>query len=417
MAVFVYKGLDAAGNATGGIVDADSPKLARMKLRRSGIFPTDLEEERREVAAASMSDAVNEALRTEFSLRQLLTRVTETDKAIVTRQLATLLGAGIPVVEALTALIEQVENPVLQVTIGQVRQRVNEGASLADAMAQHRKVFSTLYVNMIRAGEAGGALEVVLDRLADYLEDQVRLRNRVSAAMVYPVVMSVMAVIFIGVLVTFVVPKLTDIFKSLNQPLPLATVLLIKLSDFMKMWWWAVLASLSAVWLGFRRWKVSEKGRPVWDAFVLGMPVVGRLARTIAMARFSKTLATLLASGIPLIRSLEIVRNIVDNHVLETTLDHARESITEGASIAQPLRRSGQFPPLLTHMIAIGEKSGELEAMLAKVAEAYDNEVETTIAKLTAWLEPVMILAMASVVGFIIVSILIPIFSINQVIA
>ncbi|OGP80733.1 MAG: type II secretion system protein GspF [Deltaproteobacteria bacterium RBG_13_65_10] len=417
MAVFVYKGLDAAGNNTSGIIDADSPKLARMKLRKTGIFPTDLTEEHRERSAASVGEAVGEVFRKQFSFRQLLTRVTETDKAIVTRQLATLLGAGIPVVEALTALIDQVENPAIQVALGQVRQRVNEGASLADAMAQHPKVFSTLYVNMIRAGEAGGALEVVLERLADYLESQVRLRNRVSAAMVYPIVMSCMALIFIGVLVTFVVPKLTEIFKSLNQPLPLATVVLIKVSDFMKVWWWAVLVLLIAAWFGFRRWKASEKGRPAWDAFLLRTPVVGRLVRTISVARFSKTLATLLSSGIPLIRSLEIVRNIMDNAVLEKALERARESITEGASIAQPLRRSGQFPPLLTHMIAIGEKSGELEAMLGKVAEAYDNEVETSIAKMTSWLEPVMILVMAGIVGLIIISILIPIFNINQVIA
>ena len=416
MAVFVYKGFDAAGRNTSGIVDADSARLARVKLRKSGVFPTDLSEERQPFAGAAR-EGVEGILRRQFELRQVFARVTETDKAIVTRQLATLIGAGIPVVESLTALIEQVENPRIQVAIGQVRQRVNEGSSLADAMAQHPKVFSPLYVNMIRAGEAGGALDVVLDRLADYLESQVRLRNRVSAAMVYPMVMTVMAVIFIGVLVTFVVPKLTEIFKSINQPLPLATVLLIRLSDFMKAWWWAVLALAIGGWFAFRRWRESEQGRPAWDAFMLRMPLLGKLTRTIAVARFSKTLATLLSSGIPLIRSLEIVRNIMDNAVLGVALDRARESITEGASIAQPLRASGQFPPLLIHMIAIGEKSGELEAMLGKVAEAYDNEVETTIAKMTSWLEPVMILVMACVVGAIIISILIPIFNINQVIA
>ena len=414
MAVYVYKGFDAAGRNTSGIVDADSARLARGKLRKSGIFPTELSEERQQSAALGGAEGL---LRRQFEFRQVFVRVTETDKAILTRQLATLIGAGIPVVDSLTALIDQVENPRIRVAVGQVRQRVNEGASLADAMAQHPKVFSSLYVNMIRAGEAGGALEVVLERLADYLESQVRLRNRVSAAMVYPMVMTVMAVLFIGVLVTFVVPKLTEIFKSINQPLPLATVLLIKLSDFMKVWWWAVIGAGIGAWFGFRRWKSSEKGRPAWDRFILRVPLVGKLARTVAVARFSKTLATLLSSGIPLIRSLEIVRNIMDNAILAAALDQARESITEGASIAQPLRASGQFPPMLIHMIAIGEKSGELEAMLGKVAEAYDNEVETTIAKMTSWLEPVMILVMATVVGAIIVSILIPIFNINQVIA
>ncbi len=416
MAVFVYKGLDASGKSTNGIIDADSPKLARIKLRKSGIFPTDLSEEQQSGAIARGA-ILDETLRRQYSLRQIFGRVTETEKAVVTRQLATLVGAGIPLVEALTALIDQVDNPKFKVAVGQVRQRVNEGASLADAMGKHPKMFSPLYVNMIRAGEAGGALDIVLDRLADYMESQVRLRNRISAATVYPLVMSVMAVVFIAVLVTFVVPKLTEIFKGLNQPLPIATVLLIRLSDFMAAWWWALALGFLGASFIFRRWKSSEIGRPIWDAALLRLPILGRIVRIIAVARFSKTLATLLASGIPLIRALEIVRNIVDNAVLETALDEARESITEGASIAMPLKQSGQFPPLLTHMIAIGEKSGELEAMLAKVAEAYDNEVETTIAKMTSWLEPVMILVMAGVVGVIIVSILIPIFSINQVIA
>lgn len=417
MAVFVYKGLDAGGKSTQGIIDADTPKLARLKLRKSGIFTTDLAEEQQRVPGLARGAILGETLRKQFSLRQLFGRVSEEEKSVVTRQLSTLVGAGIPLVEALTALIDQVENPKLKVAVGQIRQNVNEGASLADAMAQHSGIFSTLYVNMVRAGEAGGALEIVLDRLADYLESQVRLRNKISAATVYPMVMSVVAVIFIGVLVTFVVPKLTEIFKTLNQPLPLATVLLIRVSDFMAEWWWAVAIVIALTVLLFRRWKDGPAGRPVWDAFVLKVPGAGRLVRIVAVARFSKTLATLLASGLPLIRALEIVRNIVNNAVLEDALDNARESITEGASIAQPLAASGQFPPLLTHMIAIGERSGELEGMLAKVAEAYDNEVETTIAKMTSWLEPIMILLMAGVVGVIIVSILIPIFNINKVIA
>ncbi|MDP3940350.1 MAG: type II secretion system inner membrane protein GspF [Deltaproteobacteria bacterium] len=417
MAVYAYKGLDASGNSTHGIIDADTPKTARQKLRRSGIFTTELNEERQNLRGVASSALIGEALGKQFSLTQLLTRVSESDKAIVTRQLSTLVGAGIPLVEALTALIDQVDNPKLQLAIGQIRQRVNEGVSLADAMAQHGSIFSPLYVNMIRAGEAGGALEIVLDRLADYLESQVRLQNKISAATVYPVVMTVMATVFIAVLVTFVVPKLTEIFKSLNQPLPLATVILIKVSDFMARFWWAVAGAALLVTALFQRWKAGEQGRPVWDAFTLKVPVVGHLVRIIAVARFSKTLSTLLASGIPLIRCLEIVRNIVDNAVLEKALDEARESITEGASVAQPLARSGQFPPLLTHMIAIGERSGELEGMLSKVAEAYDNEVETTIAKMTSWLEPMMILVMAGIVGVIIVSILIPIFNINQIIA
>jgi general secretion pathway protein F len=417
MPVFVYKGLDASGKSTNGIIDADSPKLARIKLRKSGIFPTDLSEERQQSRGIARGAILDETLRKQYSLRQIFGRVTDTEKAVVTRQLATLVGAGIPLVEALTALIDQVDNPKFKVAVGQVRQHVNEGASLADAMAKHPKIFSPLYVNMIRAGEAGGALDIVLERLADYMESQVRLRNRISTATVYPLVMSVMAVVFIAVLMTFVVPKLTEIFKGLNQPLPLATVLLIRVSDFMAAWWWALALGVLGALLIFRRWKSSEVGRPIWDATLLRLPIFGRIVRIIAVARFSKTLATLLASGIPLIRALEIVRNIVDNAILEKAVDEARESITEGASIAMPLKQSGQFPSLLTHMIAIGEKSGELEAMLAKVAEAYDNEVETTIAKMTSWLEPVMILVMAGVVGVIIVSILIPIFSINRVIA
>ena len=260
MAVFVYKGLDASGKNTHGIIDADSPKLARLKLRKSGVFTTDLTEEQQRTPGFAKGAILGEALQKQFSFRQIFGRVSEEEKSVFTRQMATLVGAGIPLVEALTALIDQVDNPKLKVVVGQVRQRVNEGASLADAMAQHSGIFSPLYVNMVRAGEAGGALEVVLERLADYLESQVRLRNRVSAATVYPMVMSVMAVIFIGVLITFVVPKLTEIFKTLNQPLPFATVLLIRVSDFMAVWWWAVLLVTGLLWFLFRRWKTSEAG-------------------------------------------------------------------------------------------------------------------------------------------------------------
>jgi len=316
-------------------------------------------------------------------------------------------------VEGLRALTEQVENPRLKSVFGQVRDRVNEGASLADALAGSG-AFSDLYVSMVRAGEAGGALEQVLERLGDYLESQVRLRNKVGSILIYPIVMFLFACVVVGALVTVVLPQITELLASLNQPLPFYTRWIIALSHFMRDWWWAVVAAGLGAFAALRAVIRTEAGRLRYDRIRLRLPVVGRLVRLLAISRFTRTLSTLLAGGLPITSALQTAGKVAANRVLAEAIEAARLSITEGASVARPLRMSGEFPPLVTHMIEVGEQSGELEEMLAKVADTYEEQVETTVTRVTALLEPCLILIMVGTVMVIILATLVPLLQITS---
>jgi general secretion pathway protein F len=405
--VYAYKGVTAAGKKTRGHLDAESPRTARARLRRDGIFLTELAEGGEPAARA------DSPRRTGVSLPSF-SRVSSLDLALATRQLATLVGAGIPLVSALRALTDQVESARLKSVLGQVRDRVNEGAALADAMAAGGGVFPDLYVGMVRAGEAGGALETVLDRLADYLESQVRLRNKVSSIVIYPAMMFLFACVVVGILVTVVLPQITELLASLNQPLPFYTRWIIAGSHFTRDFWWAILAAAIAGVAGFRAVVRTERGRAGYDRFRLRVPVVGRLVRMIAISRFARTLSTLLSGGLPITRALETASEVTGNTVLAAAIDAARTSITEGASVAAPLRASGEFPPMVTHMIEVGEQSGELESMLAKVSDTYEEQVETTVTRLTALLEPILILIMVGIVLVIILATLVPLLQITS---
>ncbi len=407
MPVYAYKGITAAGKAARGHLDAESSRSARAKLRRDGIFVTEFSE-----SAADATPRAN-AARFEVRISNPFRRVSALDLALLTRQAATLIGAGIPLVEGLGALTDQSENPRLKSVLGQVRDRVNEGTSLADALS-HSPVFPDLYVSMVRAGEAGGALERVLERLADYLESQVRLRNKVGSILIYPLVMLGFAMLVVGILVTVVLPQITELLLSLDQPLPFYTRWIIALSNFMRSFWWAIGLGGAGVLFGLRTVVKTRRGRDAWDRLCLRLPLVGRVVRLVAISRFTRTLATLLAGGLPITRALDASRDVADNAVLGRAIDRARESITEGQSVAQPLRASGEFPPLVTHMIEVGERSGELESMLAKVADTYDEQVETTITRLTALLEPLLILVMVGIVIVIILATLVPLLNITS---
>ncbi|HYG68744.1 MAG TPA: type II secretion system inner membrane protein GspF, partial [Anaeromyxobacteraceae bacterium] len=403
--VFEYKALSAAGKTVQGLREADSPKTLRSVLRREGVFLTEVLGEKQAKAQAAREVSVK---------RWVFGRVSAQDLAIATRQFAVLVGAGIPLVEALSALIDQVEHEKLKRILSDVKQRVNEGASLADAMAAHPTAFSTLYVNMIRAGESSGALDVVLVRLADFTESQARLRSKIWGTMAYPIVMMVIAMVIMAVLFTVVIPKILQIFDNTRATLPWNTRLLIATSGFVGDYWWGILAVLAAAIYGFVRWRRTPAGRAAWDRRVLRLPIFGPLIRQIAIGRFARTLSTLLKSGVPLLTAMDIVRNVVGNTRLAEVIDQARDAIREGESIAAPLKRSGEFPPLVHHMVAIGERSGSLEEMLGNVANAYEDQVETTIGALTSLLEPLMIVGMGVVVGFIVFSVLMPILQINQ---
>ena len=399
MPVFQYKGMTSEGKSIAALIDAENARAARARLRRDGIYPTELSEAAgREIKISRSSGRIQ---------MPALRRISNMDMALATRQLSTLVGSGIPLVEALSALTDQIENTRLKSVIGKVRERVNEGAALADAMQQTGS-FSDLYISMVRAGEAGGALEKVLERLADYLESQVRLRNKVSSIVIYPAVMFCFALVVIGVLVTVVLPQITTLLQDLNQELPPLTRLVIGMSTFLQNYWWMLILSAIALFILFRAIVRTENGRETFDRFKLRLPVFGRMIRMLAISRFSRTLSTLLDGGIPIVRSLEIAKHVVNNVVLGGAIDRAQASITEGAPIAAPLRASGYFPPMVTYMIDVGERSGKLEEMLNKVSEIYEEQVETTVTRMTALLEPFLILLMVGVVIFIIGSTLLP---------
>ena len=412
MPVFEYSGLTEAGKNVRGLKDAESAKALRSVLRKDGVYLT--ESRTAEAGAVAGGGPKAAGLAREVDLRGLFgSGVSAQDLAVATRQLSTLIGAGITLVESLTALAEQVEHPRLKKILGMVKQRVNEGASLADALADHPRVFSNLYVNMIRAGESSGALDVVLGRLADFTESAATLRNKLIGAMLYPAIMLLVGISIVSILFAVVIPKVPKIFEDMNVTLPWTTRVLIAPSSFARDYWYVIVVAVPlGIWL-FVRYVKTPKGRAWFDRAQLRAPIFGELIRMLALARFAKTLATLLSSGVPLLTALDIVKNIVHNSVLSGVIEGARDAIREGESIAAPLKRSGEFPPLVHHMIAIGEKSGQLEEMLQNVARSYDAQVDMRVSALTSLLEPVMIVGMGVGVAFIVFSILMPIMQLN----
>jgi type II secretion system protein F len=407
MAVFEYKGIEvASGKAVKGFRDADSPKALRALLRRDGVLLTLATEDAERKSGAKR----------EIKLLAFLQRPSTSDIAVLTRQLATLVRAGIPLVEALEALAEQVEKDALVKVLTSVGENLKEGTAFAKCLASHPKVFPPLYINMVAAGEASGTLEAVLERLADFMEGQARLKGKITSALAYPVLMTIIAGVLVGVLMVAVVPKVTSIFENLGHELPWYTSLLILVSDIVAGYWWLIIATVVGFVYVFRRWVATEAGRRTWDNFKLNVPLFGRLNLLVAVARFSRTLATLLASGVPLLPAMDIVKNVLGNVVLEMVVKDAIGSIREGESISEPLKRSGRFPPMVTHMIAVGEKSGQLEQMLENVSRAYEADVETRVATLTSMLEPLIIVIMGGMVGFIAMAIIMPLVQMNELV-
>ncbi|MGB9735028.1 MAG: type II secretion system inner membrane protein GspF [bacterium] len=406
MPIFEYRGFTVQGKSIRGVIEADNQHTARVKLKENGIYATEFKQEVEEqsdnIAKTSVSD--------------LLTSIKQQDVAIVTRQLSSLIGAGLTLVDALDAVLEQVDKIKLKRILSNVKTKINEGSTFADALKTAPKVFPEFYVNMVSAGESSGALDVVLQRLADYIETQVRLRNRVIATLIYPAIMIVLATLVVITLMTFVIPKVTQLFKDVNQTLPIFTRMLIFISNMMSSYWYVFVILLIGAYYIFRWYIKTENGRKKYEAFLLKIPVFGRLIKLVIIARFARTLATLLKSGVPVVKAMDIVKTIVNNSVIGQAIEKAKVSIVEGSSISAPLRASGVFPPMVTRMIAVGEQSGELENMLEKIAVTYEDNVATAVSTLTALLEPVIILIMAGIVLFIILSVLLPIFQMNQLV-
>lgn len=407
MPVYEYKALDKNGKNRKGIVNADSKTAARKKLRSSGKYPVSIWE------SSAKSRKKEDGKR--VSLR-VFDRLPSKEVHIFTRQLATLLGAKIPLVSSLESLIGQTDNQSLQKIIAQIKESVNEGNTLAGAMGEHPKVFSNIYINMIRAGEASGSLDVVMERLADFGEKQEELKGKLQAALVYPCIMAIICVGVLFILVTYIVPNITQVFLDMDRVLPLPTRVLIGLSDFFKQYWVIVVVLLVLMVGGGRLFLRSAYGRKKWDRFLLKIPVVGKVLQKIILARFASTLGSLLESGVGLIASLEIVKTIVNNSQVAAVVDDAILQIKEGKSMTGALGNSPWFPSMFVQMIGVGEQAGTLEKMLGKVSDAYEREVESAVMGMTALIEPVMIVGMGGVVGAIILAVLLPIFEMNQMV-
>jgi len=407
MPVYEYIALDKAGKSLKGIVDADSAVAARQKLRGSGVYPVEIRE-----SFARAKGAPSRGI----YLSRLFTGVKQGELSAATRQLAILLNAGVPLVSALETLISQHDDQVFKKILAQVKESLNEGKSLAESLSQHPRVFSQVYVNMVRAGEASGSLDLVLQRLAEFSEHHQELKGRFRAALAYPVFMACVGTFILFFLLTFIMPNIMKIFTEMNQTLPLPTVALIGISHFLKSYWWAIILFVGGGVVVIRRIKKTKKGRYYWDELKLRSFLFGPIHRKMILARFARTLGSLLQSGVPLMTGLQIVRNIVSNELISEVIDSASREIEEGKTLSNSLSRSRWFPSMMTQMIRVGEQSGEIEAMLHKVADIYEGESSSRLMAVTSLLEPAMILFMGLIVGFVVISILLPIFEMNQLV-
>lgn len=335
---------------------------------------------------------------------------------MMTRQLATLLGAGLPLVPAIAALTSQTRSQSFKKMLAKIKDSIVEGNSFARSLSLFPGTFSALYINMVTAGETSGALEIVLERLADITEKQQALKNRIRSAMAYPILMSLIGVLVLFLLLTFIVPNITSIFTDMNQTLPAPTLFLIRISDIFKIYWWIILIGIAAAVLILRRINKTVKGGYVFDKIKLQLPRLGLLTKKLAVARFSRTLGSLLENGVSMLPALGIVKNIVGNALIADAIEDASKEVSKGKGLGSALAESKIFPDLSIQMIQVGEQSGKLEEMLNKVADVFESEVEGSIMTMTSLLEPVMILMMAVIVGFIVLSICLPIFEMSQLV-
>lgn len=402
MPIYAYKGLDKSGKEIKSTINVESIVAAKQRVKSLGIMLIDIREQR-----AQGTGGAPTLLRARGS-------VPVDDLAMMTRQLATLIKAKIQIVEALAALVDQVENATLRLILSDLKQKVNEGASLAKALQDHPKVFNSVYINMVEAGEASGTLEIVLVRLADFTEAQVKLKNKIRGAMTYPVIMAIFGFVMMNVIFIFVIPKIAKIFISMKKELPFITQVCIWISNFLVNYWWLVIISIVATVYFTNKYIHTKKGEAQWHALQLKLPVLGILVKMINVSRFCSTLGTLLNSGVPILTAMNIVKNLIPNVHMKDAVEKARISVSEGASITGPLVQSGYFPPLVTHMIRLGEKSGELEPMLKIISENYEDQVQSRISGLTSVLEPIMMICLGTAIGFIVFAVVIPMMNMNS---
>lgn len=407
MPVFDYRALDKKGKKLKGMIEAESEARARSVLRGRNIYLVSIRE-------GHLRGGGRDGQKVR-SLR-LFERVRSEELNVMTRQLATLLGANVPLVQALSSIVDQTTNHLLKKIVAQIKDSVNEGNSLTNALAEHPRLFSSVYVNMVRAGEASGSLDIVLDRLAEFGEKQDALKARLRAALVYPIFMGVIGTFILFFLITYVVPNITQVFADMDKVLPLPTLLLLAASDWLKQFWWLLLLFFAGTGIGWRYFIQQKSGQRVWDLLKLKLPIFGTVMQRVILARFASTLASLLESGVGLMTAMQIVATLVNNVHIAKVVNEAMEDINQGRSMTNALAGSAWFPPLFVQMIGVGEQSGTVEKMLQKVAVAYEREVESAILAMTSLIEPLMIVMMGCGVGFVVLSILLPIFEMNQLV-
>jgi type IV pilus assembly protein PilC len=419
---YTYVALDSRGQESTGLVEASSTNEAIGQLRQAGYFPTNVYEERRSAALATKAargqTKAPPAERKSLGSKNIVLFQRKSVKPkvlmIFTRQLATLIDAGLPLLRGLNVLAKQERDSVLKSTINKLADSVQGGSTFSEGLAQHPRLFNDLYVNMVRAGEVGGVLEVVLRRLAEFQEKAQKIKNKVLAAMVYPIIVLVLALAIMSFLMIFIVPRFQAIFQDMlgDKPLPAVTLFVIGVSGFMQNHWAILLGLLVGVIVAYKLIARTRGGRALLDRVKLQAPLFGDLIRKTSISRFSRTLGTLVSSGVPILQALTITRETAGNMVIAHAISQVHDSVKEGESIMQPLEASGAFPPMVVSMIDVGEETGQLPEMLLKIAEVYDDEVDNSVAALTSLLEPIMIVMLALIVGTIVIALFMPLISI-----
>lgn len=399
MPAYVYRARDSGGQLVSGKVEADTENEVIGRLRNQGFLVLQVEKDRD--LQAMLQDRKSLFVR----------KASGKDLAVFSRQFATMINAGLPVVTALKVLARQTANPRLASALTAVSADVESGESLANAFARENQVFPMVMIQMIAAGEVGGILDEVLTRLANQLEKEEIIRQKVRSALVYPTIVSCVAILVVVFLMIFVVPKFVEVYADMGADLPFVTTLLMGISSAFQNYWWALLTVVVLIVVGSKYWLKTEDGAFIWDKVLLNVPIFGPMIQKQAIARFSRTLGGLLSSGVPILKALAVVEKIVGNRVIAASVREALEDVRQGQNLAVPLRRSGRFPPMVLEMVAIGEETGTLEEMLGKIADFFEEEVQRTAERLSASLEPVIIVGLALTVGFIVVSMMLPIFN------
>jgi type IV pilus assembly protein PilC len=402
--MFEYKARDRSGKVHSGEIEGSSSAAVAKSLRDRGLMPLKVDEIK------------TSALQMDLKIPGFGGRIKSKEMAIFSRQLATMVNSGLTLIRALMILEQQAESPALRTVINDVRSKVEQGVSLSAALEEHPKAFNTLYVSMVRAGEVGGALDETLNRLADTLEAATRLRSQIKSAMAYPIVVLNLIVLIVTAMLVFVVPIFARMYDDLGGELPVPTQMLINISNGIKSMWWLIMLVLVGGVVGFRQWKNSEQGRQQWDAFKLKLPVFGKLVQKVSISRFARTLSVLSRTGVPVLQALDIVAQTAGNSVVSAAVKDVQGSVKRGESLAEPLERHEVFPPMVTQMMAVGEETGALDAMLGKVADFYDREVDDTVNALTSLIEPLLIIVMGVVVGGILISLYLPMFNVANLI-